>query len=144
MPISVCKGHSNGSLIEIYEELYTDDKLNPIWKERANAMIQLIHMINDTFIDTQIWGLTSHYRLALLSENHWDSAWHVIIENPGNHEYYLSYIMPQSPWPDSGATVHGVATSLEQARKYLIIAMNESHGWEGNEELRRLLETVGE
>lgn len=66
MPITVCKNHSSKSLIEIYEEIANYDN-NPIWKNKSKAMIDLIHLINQIFTDTQIWGLTSHDRLVLLT-----------------------------------------------------------------------------
>lgn len=138
MPITVCKGHSSKTLLELYSEL-AGYQGNPVWKNKSEAMIQLINLIDQNFKKTQIWGLTSHYRLVLLTENNWDTRWHVIIENIGSDEYYFDYAMPdeKSPWPN--AMVRGVAKSLEEAKKYLAISMNESGAWKGNEELINLL-----
>ena len=72
MPITACTKHSKKSLIELYKELGEYDK-NPVWKIRSTAMIELINLINENFENTQIWGLTSHDRLVLLTENNWES-----------------------------------------------------------------------
>jgi hypothetical protein len=68
MPITVCKNHSSNSLIGIYEDVANYDN-NPVWKIKSKVMIDLINLINESFTETQIWGLTSHDRLILLSEN---------------------------------------------------------------------------
>lgn len=141
MPINVCKNHSSKSLIGIYEEVANYDS-NPVWKKKSEAMISLINEINRIFTTTQIWGLTSHDRLVLLTENRWDSRWHVIIENIGNNEYYFEYLIPdyKSPWENG--TIKGVASSIEEAIKYLGIAMRESEGWIGNPELNNLINST--
>jgi hypothetical protein len=141
MPITVCTKHSKKSLIELYKELGEYDK-NPVWKIRSSAMIELINLINENFKNTQIWGLTSHDRLVLLTENNWESNWFVIINNIGNHEYYFEYLIPEYKSPWRNGTVKGVAQSLNEAKKYLAIAMNETEGWKGNVELEKLLETT--
>ena len=138
MPITVCKNHSSKSLIGIYEEVANYDN-NPVWKIKSKAMIDLINQINEIFTDTQLWGLTSHDRLVLLSENNWDSKWHVIIENIGSKEYYFEYLIPENKSPWENGTTKGVARSLDEAKKYLGIAMRESEGWKGNTELENLL-----
>ena len=141
MPITVCKGHSKRSLLDIYKGIADYDN-NPVWKNKSDAMINLIFLINQIFVDTQIWGLTSHDRLVLLSENNWDSRWHVIIGNIGSEEYYFEYLIPEhkSPWRDG--IVKGVAASIEEVKEYLGIAMKESEGWKGNVELENLLESI--
>ena len=127
MPITVCKNHSSKSLIGIYEEIVNYDK-NPVWKIKSQAMIELINLINQIFMSTQIWGLTSHHRLVLLSEDNWDSKWHVIIENIGSKEYYFEYLIPEQKSPWENGVVKGVASSIVEAKTYLGIAMKESEG----------------
>jgi hypothetical protein len=63
----------------------------------------------------------------------------VIIENIGSKEYYFEYLIPEnkSPWKDG--TTKGVASSLFEAKKFMGIAMKESEGWKGNNELGKLL-----
>jgi hypothetical protein len=141
MPINVCKNHSSKTLIGIYEEVANYNS-NPVWRKKSQAMISLINEINKIFVTTQIWGLTSHDRLVLLTENKWDSRWHIIIENIGNNEYYFEYLIPdyKSPWKNG--TTKGVASSIEEAIKYLGIAMRESEGWVGNSELNNLINST--
>ncbi len=141
MPINVCKNHSSKTLIGIYEEVANYDS-NPVWKKKSEAMISLINEINRIFTVTQIWALTSHDRLVLLTENRWYSRWHVIIENIGGNEYYFEYLIPdyKSPWKNG--TIKGVASSIKEAVKYLGIAMRESEGWAGNSELNNLLNST--
>jgi len=141
MSITVCTKHSRKSLIELYKEVANYDN-NPVWKVKSKAMLDLIDLINETFPKTQIWGLTSHDRLVLLTEDNWDSNWYVIIENIGNNEYYFEYLIPEnkSPWPNG--IVKGVAQSLKEAKKYLGISMKESEGWKGNIEVEKLIKAV--
>ncbi|WP_299261859.1 hypothetical protein [uncultured Aquimarina sp.] len=138
MPISVCKNHSSKSLIEIYKEVAYYNE-NPVWKIKSKEMINLIELINILFKDTQIWGLTSHDRLVLLSENNWESRWHVIIENIGSKEFYFEYLMPENKSPWENGIVKGVAGTISEVERYLAIAMRESEGWNDNLELENLL-----
>ena len=47
--------------------------------------------------------------------------------------------MPDDKKPWDNATVTGVTTTLEDAKKYLLISMKESGGWQDNNELEKLL-----
>lgn len=139
MPITVCTDtdFTRKSLLEIYAELVLC-RTSEHNQKVSKAMIELINLINQLFKDTQIWGLTSHYRLILLTENRWNSKGHVIIYY-GSEGYYFEYAMPDEkcPWPN--AYVRGHSKSLEEAKKYLAISMNESGAWKGNVELNNLL-----
>lgn len=141
MPLNVCKNHSSTSLIEIYERMANYGN-NPFWQEKSVAMIKIINEINRTFKTTQIWALTSHYRLILLSENNWQSRWNVIIDYIGNYEYNIQFAIPdyKSPWENG--KISGDVKSLKKALKYVYIAMKESEGWKGNIELNDLLKSV--
>ena len=46
----------------------------------------------------------------------------------------------KKPW--NLATVSGTATTLTEARKYLLIAMRECGVWADNDELRQILNTT--
>lgn len=139
MPITVCTDteFTRKSLLEIYAELllcHTSEHNQKV----SRAMIELTNLINQIFKDTQIWGLTSHLRLILLTENRWNSKAHVIISY-GSEGYHFEYAISDEkcPWPN--AHVRGYSKSLEEAKKYLAISMNESGAWKGNEELINLL-----
>lgn len=139
MPITVCtdKEFTGKSLSETYAELvlFNTSEHN---QKVSRAMIELINLINQIFKDTQIWGLTSHFRLILLTENRWNSKAHVIISY-GSEGYHFEYAMSDEKRPCPNTNVKGYCKSLEEAKKYLAISMNESGAWKGNEELINLL-----
>jgi len=125
-------------LHSFYAEL-TNDSNAVVTKTIGNNMLALIEMINQTFVETQIWGLTSLYRLVLQTKDQWDSEWFVIVNCIGNTEYYFEYLMTDDKKPWENATVKGVTQNLTEAKKYLLIAMKESGGWADNAELQRIL-----
>ena len=95
-------------------------------------------MVNETFINTTLYGLTSHYSLVIQSSDNWTEPWYVKVFSIGDKTWQFQYTMPEkiSPWKD--AIVSGQANTIDEARDFLIIAMTESEGWEGNKELRKL------
>jgi hypothetical protein len=84
-------------------------------------------------------GLTSHSRLILQSADDSASEWYVTINSIGPDYYFFEYLLPANRRPWRNAQVRGEAQSLADAEKYLLIAMRESEGWVGNEELNKLL-----
>ena len=110
----------------------------------GKAMLRFIDVINDLFKETLIWGLTSHARMVLQNADDSASEWYVTIIGSGLGvaelaEYYFEYLVPPDKQPWANAHMKGEASSLAEAEKYLLIAMHESRGWEGNEELQRLM-----
>jgi len=134
MPITRCSLQKQQSLEAVYSALVNDAN-SPVWAEIGYTMLAFLELINKTFPETPLWGLTSHDRLVLLTNDDAYSTWWVIISCLGQKEIYFEYLMPteKAPWP--GATVRGSASSLEEAKRYLIIAMKESGGWPNNPEL---------
>lgn len=104
----------------------------------GEAMLQLIEIINSIFKQTVVWGLTSHYRLVLQTIDESCAEWYVIVASSVGY-YYFEYLLPASKQPWENAYVRGEAHSLEEARRYLLIAMRESDGWSDNEELQKAL-----
>ena len=100
-------------------------------------MLSIIDLVNNTFFETKIYGLTSHSRLLFLSQDRSDSDWVVTVIANGQ-EFYIEYLIPKEKQPWVNATVKGVTKSLDEFMDYIIIAMNESQGWKDNNELRRL------
>jgi hypothetical protein len=137
MPISRCSEQSRCSLEEFYQEMSANKAYDPI--DAGGAMIQFIGVINSLFKQTQIWGLTSHDRLILQSVDNSASVCYVMISSIGHDYYFFEYLLPANKRPWSDALVRGETQSLADAEKYLLIAMRESEGWVGNEELDRLL-----
>jgi len=133
MPIQT-NSEQGGTLEEFYRELSesTDHYANAI------GMLEFINMINQTFKETQLWGLISHTRLVIQSEDGSQAKWYVIIGNMADY-YFFQYLLPSNKQPWENARVQGEVKSLKEAKKYLLIAMNESEGWKGNLEVKKLL-----
>ncbi|MDO7876749.1 hypothetical protein Q5H93_18535 [Hymenobacter sp. ASUV-10] len=108
----------------------------------AENMLRFLAMVNEMFKETQLWGLTSLARLVIQNASNWESSWFIIVVSAGAQEYYVEYLLPADKSPWKGAYVKGEAASLEEAKKYLLIAMRESQGWVGNQELARLLQGI--
>ncbi len=135
-------GNSKQNKTRTITDFYLDfskDKSNPVWEKIGKNMLAFIDLINQTFIETEIWGLTSHSHLILQTQDKWDADWYVTVYCIGGNEYYFEYRLPvdKSPW--KYATVKGVAIDFSEVKKYLLIAMKESEGWKDNDELKRLL-----
>jgi hypothetical protein len=141
MPITICSLQKQQSLEAVYAAL-VNDAHSAVWAEIGYTMLAFLEMINTTFPETQLWGLTSHDRLVLLNNDDAYSNWWVIISCMGQKEIYFEYLVPaeKAPWP--GATVRGTAGSLAEAKKYLLIAMKESGGWPNNRELEQQLKGI--
>jgi len=140
MPITRCPDQSDDSLEEFYQWIGTTPAADAVGT--AEAMLQLITELNLLFKQTQLWGVTSHAKLHL--QNCPDTAAKsyvsVIGFNITGYVWYaISYQLPvyKRPWPN--AQVTGEVDSLARAVDYLLIAMRESEGWLGNEELAKLL-----
>jgi hypothetical protein len=137
MPITRCSEQSRCSLEEFYQEVSANKVYDPVGA--GDAMLQLIAVINNLFRQTHIWGLTSHARLILQNADDSASGWYVTLSGFGSEYYCIEYLLPVSKQPWSNAQVQGSVQSLAELEKYLLIAMRESEGWIGNEELSRLL-----
>jgi hypothetical protein len=141
MPITRNSDQRRQTLEQFYFEISQEKNYSS--KSAGKLMLDLLEMINHTFPDTQLWGLTSLYRLVIQAENASKSPWYIIVSGVGN-EYHLEYLMPDHKSPWQGARVVGGATSLAEARRKLIIAMHECEGWSGNEELAELVRFLNE
>lgn len=140
MPI-IRNSKQGKDLHSFYAEL-THESNDVVTRTVGTNMLALIEMINQTFVETQIWGLTSLYRLVLQTKDQWNSEWFIIINCIGNNEYCFEYLMTEDKKTWKDATVKGVTQNLAEAKKYLLIAMKECGAWENNDELkRRLLES---
>ena len=137
MPIKNSSDQKGKTLEEFYMEL-SEHKSNN-WVHVGKKMLELIKMINNIFEETQLWGLTSHARLVIQSEDNWESNWYIIIASNGTDNYFFEYLIPEDKQPWEGAMVRGEAKSIKEAKKFLLIAMKECQGWKGNLELERLL-----
>ena len=62
----------------------------------VQSPIEFVHMINEIFKETKLWGLTSLARLVIQSEDSWKSPGYVIIANNGPDDYYFEYLIPKN------------------------------------------------
>jgi len=141
MPIIRNTNQSRDKDLESFYAELTDDSNDIISKTIGRNMLAFIEMINHTFLETQIWGLTSLYHLVLQTKDKWDSEWFVKVTCLADNQYKFEYLMTADKRPWDKAIVKGIAHGLTDAKKYLLIAMKESGGWTNNLELqKRLLE----
>ena len=115
-----------------------NEKKDIVTKERGIGMLKLIEILDAAFPITRIWGLTSIGRLVLQTEDDWKSNWFIIANCLGD-EYCIEYLLPENkrPWPQ--AYVRGETRGIDEAEKYLFIAMKECGAWHDNPELLNCL-----
>ena len=146
MPLIQCSEQKRQTLEEFYKELIPDKVKTFV--DIGSPMLKVIKLLNDTFKETTIYGLTSHATLLLLNKDSSRSPWFVALNgletapNGQRNEYYIEYLMTsdKQPWPD--AKIKGGTTSLDELKNYIIIAMIESKGWTDNDELKRLYQNI--
>ncbi|ANE51012.1 hypothetical protein [Flavisolibacter tropicus] len=139
MGIKRCSEQKRQTLEEFYAE-FIPDKVKT-FADVGTPMLKVLNLLNDTFPETEIYGLTSHATLLLLSEDSSLSPWFVAI-NGLEDEYYIEYLMTpdKEPWPN--ARVKGATKSLNELQQFIIIAMKESAGWSNSIELQRLYSDI--
>jgi hypothetical protein len=137
MPIVRNSSQKSQTLEEFYQEKVNNQSSN-FDIETGKAMLHFITMINETFVDTTLYGLTSLYRLIIQQTDDWKDDWYIMVYSidDGKFEFEYKVTKVKSPWDN--AIIKGQANSLEEARDFLIIAMTESDGWADNKELRKL------
>jgi hypothetical protein len=110
----------------------------------GQQMVQLLAVLNDLFPQMPLWGLTSMARLGLSSDAEFTSAWFVLVSSaiiPDS--YQLEYLLPANQRPWEHAVVQGQSYSVEETKRYVLIAMRESEGWVGNLEFEAVLAQHG-
>ncbi len=63
MPITHSSDQPSKTLEQFYLEVSQQESYSS--KSTGKLMLDLLKMINNTFQDTQLWGLTSHHRLVI-------------------------------------------------------------------------------
>ncbi len=98
-------------------------------REIGKTMLSLLARLRALPDGRHVWGLTSHYRLCLLSEDSSASPWFVIVSALDMRNYYVEYLMPErvAPWPH--AYVRGEARAEDDAVQMVVTAMEKSEGW---------------
>ena len=67
MPITRNSDQRKQTLEQFYFEISEEEQYSS--KSYGKLMLNLLEMINHTFTKTQLWGLTSHYRLVIQAES---------------------------------------------------------------------------
>jgi hypothetical protein len=127
MHLSHCQDQKSQTLEEFYYEISQQDSV--MSREGGAAMLGILARLRGLPDERRVYGLTSHHRLCLLSEDTYRSPWFVIISALNNRNYYIEYLMPPhvAPWPH--ARVRGEAESEDQAVEMILTAMEMSEGW---------------
>ena len=101
----------------------------PTIGNQAEAMLRLLASLRATESDYLAYGLTSHLKLCLLSEDRYDSDWWVVIEPDAFGYLRVEYLMPpeEAPWP--GAYVSGRTDDCPKACEMVLTGMLKSGGW---------------
>jgi hypothetical protein len=115
--------------IEEFYQVLVDQATGRYPIEMATAMLALIAALRALPDEREVWCLTSHNRLCLLTERDYRTPWYVIIDALDTRNYTVEYLMPAegAPWPN--AYVRGEARSTEAALKMVVIAMSRCEGW---------------
>ena len=127
MHITRCKDQKHATLEEFYGE--ARDSHEPVTHKIGEVMLDWIARLRALPNDRCLYGLTSHYRLCLLSQDSYTCPAFVIIWALDERNYYIQYLMPEvtAPWPQ--AYVRGEARSADDAVGMVVTAMEKSEGW---------------
>lgn len=146
MPLLRCSEQKRCTLEEFYKEFIPTE--TDTFANVGTPMLNIVGLINDSFKETIIYALTSHATLLLMNQDNSLSPWFVALNGletsaiEQRNEYYIEYRMTtdNQPWPN--ATVKGGTTSLDELKKFIIIAMTESKGWSDSNELNDLYYSI--
>lgn len=146
MPLIRCSEQKRLTLEEFYKE-FIPNKVDS-FADVGTPMLKVLRLINDTFKETTIYGLTSHATLLLLNKDSSLSPWFVALNgletspNGQRNEYFIEYLMTsdKQSWPD--AKIKGETTSLDELKNFIIIAMTECEGWTDSKELKTLYDKL--
>ena len=127
MHLTRCKDQKHATLDEFYGE--TAAPREPVTRKRGEIMLDWIARLRALPDDRYVYGLTSHDRLCLLSQDTYTSPWFVIILVLDDKNHYVEYLMPEHEdlWPNN--YVRGEARSADDAVQMVVTAMEKSGGW---------------
>ncbi|MDB5226758.1 MAG: hypothetical protein JWN78_951 [Bacteroidota bacterium] len=142
MPLIRCSEQKRLTLEEFYKE-FIPDMVNT-FADIGTPMLKVLKLLNDTFKETMVYGLTSYSTLLLLNKDSSLCPKYVAINglqtssDGQRNEFYIEYLMTADKQPWINATIKGTTTNLDELKKYIIIAMTESKGWTESAELKKL------
>jgi hypothetical protein len=96
---------------------------------RGTRMLQLLPLLSEACAAVEVWGLTSHERLCLITADTQRAPWLVIIEPVTGDEYEIRFRLPAAEAPWDQAMVWGSAPIPEEACRMVCIGMERSRGW---------------
>jgi len=135
MPIIRNTSQGNVTLEEFYMQLSKQNQHAD--NDAGYDMLLLVEAINQLFAETIIWGFISQSRLVLQKMDNADATWYVMIGSAGG-TYHFKYLMPKQASPWKNAFVSGETKVLDEAKKYVVIAMKECGAWKDVLELQHL------
>lgn len=94
----------------------------------GKEMLMWIDQLNKRLSSIEVWGLTSLFRLVLMSSDTHKGEWSVIIVGMPTH-YKVEYLMPSEGAPWRNAYISGETKSLEEAVEMTLTAMERSGSW---------------
>jgi hypothetical protein len=126
MRLTLSSDQPSKTIDEFYQELASHGE--SVDQECGRAMLSLIANLRALPDEREVWALTSHYHMRLLSSDTYRSPWYVSVIAIGD-QYSVEYRMPErlAPWP--GAQVRGEADTEQEAVTMVMRAMDLSEGW---------------
>ncbi len=121
MPTIRCSEQKRLTLNEFYKE-FIPDKVKT-FADVGTPMLNVLKLLDETFKETKIYGLTSHATLLLLNEDSSLSPWFVAL-NGLEDEYYIEYAMTPDKQPWTNAKVKGGTKSLTELKKLIVCFFN--------------------
>src|SRR5688572_23292894 len=140
MPLTKCSNQNHVTFEQFYQDSVDNDHVLP---DKGKSMLSMLAWINHTFEKTHLYGFTSLGTLQIKNIDDIITDWFVSIVSLGFNDYYIEYKIPAGKSELNGAVVRSHATSEEQAKRFLLIAMRESNGWVDNLELKEALKRTG-
>lgn len=122
-----------GNILDHYCDNESDSEQIRKWYA---AMRDLIPKLDAELPNTDVWVLTSHDSLCLMSVSEYEAGdHHVIIEHYYDGCFRMSYHPPEGELPVSGSHVTFMAIGVPEALARIKIAMAASKGWPDSPDL---------
>ena len=137
MPFFTFLYQNNQKLDGFYKE-FTSEIKTVVESEFGNIMNSFISIVNKTFQITTLFGLTSHNSILIYPTENKDEGWLVKVSFNCEQKVQIEYKLPENKSPWKYALIKGQTDNIQEARDFLIIAMEESEGWLDNKELSKL------
>ncbi|SHF90509.1 hypothetical protein SAMN05443633_1089 [Chryseobacterium arachidis] len=144
MPIVRRPEQDRQTLQEFYKEFIP--KPEDTFSDIGTPMLKVLEFLNISFMNTKIYGLTSHAHLLLFNHDKSNEHYVVIVgyQSENYNEFAVEYVIPKDTAPWGNAVVRGETRQFEDFKKMIIISMVESGGWKDNLELGNLYKEIKE